>query len=319
MSGEIVMTKERIIAYIRKYWWIVIISFLLGLFCFFLSINNNGNQIQEHVSYEQNIIPVILEDEKPTSITLVRGNCRQLISLEETQEEINDCILSQGGTSISDWSTIEIVNVDDSLIFALSIEQDDIEVAEKQADAIISVLNSKLLQYEQNVELNPIDKLQESKMIIGDEQNVYLKDVLLLFGFFAAGLIIVYLFALFGNVVCDVADVEQILDRSALLSVNKKNFSLMGEWLTSLDQQETTIFLLGNETENVSNEILSQNNKNFIVVPWEQCGEQMRKNPVSKKYLVVHYMKDRISDIEKTEKISKLNDVDLDGWIFVKV
>lgn len=318
MNEEAIITKETVAAYIKKYWWIIAISFFIGVLCFLLLVRRNDGEIQENISYEQDIIPVILEDEKPVSITLIRGNCQRFLGLEEIQEEINSFIISQEGIGIADWSTIKVENVDDSLVFTLSIMQDDKTVAEKQADAIVNILNNKLLQYKQNVELQQINRLQEKRVRVSDGQSIYLQDVLMVFAFLAAGMLIVYMFALFGNKVSNVVSVEKLLHNKASLNVNKKEFSLVSEWLNSLDQQKTTLFVMGTGSETVLHEISSHGNKKFIPVSFGQYGNELRKNPDSKKYLVVYCMKDRIPDIQRILKISQMYNVKLDGYIYIK-
>ena len=317
MNTEVFFSAEKVKGYLKKYWWILGICVLAGAVCFGISVWGNKTVQEQRISYDQKVFPVIIDDEKAVSISLISGNCKTLLGIEDVQDEINNYLKNQGDDIISDWATVETSTVEDSLFFAIKIKQKE-KIAERQTQAIVAVLNDYLIKYKQNVELVKVGGLQQNKETVISGQSIYLKDVLILFGSFAIGLFIIYLFMLFGKRVSDPYNLEVLLQPGNILLIDKKRTFLISEWIGSLETNESTLFLMGKGTEEIERVICSLKNENYSMVAFDQYGECLRKKEFSKKYLIVHSMKDYLYDIENIVKINKMYHTSVDGCVYIK-
>ena len=272
MNNEKVMTVERLVLYAKKYWGILVLSFLIGLFGMFLSVKSNNSQPQKEVSYVQNYLPEIIDDEKVVSLSLAAGNCKSLLEVTEVQESINAYLDDHGGEAISDWSTIEVESVTNSNFFTITIAQDK-ETAEMQIQAITDILNDNLSEYEQNLLVVRVGGLQENTRIISAGQSIYLKDVLIFFISVVVGVFVVYILALFGKTIADPREVRMLLGQRERVCINKKNISLFTEWLKSLDDNRNNIFVMGKGTEQISDIINNCGNGNYRLEPIDKYGD----------------------------------------------
>ncbi|MDM8125953.1 hypothetical protein [Mediterraneibacter glycyrrhizinilyticus] len=318
MNNEKVMTVERLVLYAKKYWWILVLSFLIGLFGMFLSVKSNNSQPQKEVSYVQNYLPEIIDDEKVVSLSLAAGNCKSLLEVTEVQESINAYLDDHGGEAISDWSTIEVESVTNSNFFTITIAQDK-ETAEMQIQAITDILNDNLSEYEQNLLVVRVGGLQENTRIISAGQSIYLKDVLIFFISVVVGVFVVYILALFGKTIADPREVRMLLGQIERVCINKKNISLFTEWLKSLDDNRNNIFVMGKGTEQISDIINNCGNGNYRLEPIDKYGDVISSDNDSDIYLIIRRMNTSTLEIENIAKISEMYNANIDGWVYIKI
>lgn len=318
MNNEKVMTVERLVLYAKKYWWILVLSFLIGLFGMFVSVKSNNLQPQKEVSYVQNYLPEIIDDEKVVSLSLVAGNCKSLLEVTEVQESINSYLDDHGGEAILDWSTIEVESVTNSNFFTITIAQDK-ETAEMQIQAITDILNDNLSEYEQNLLVVRVGGLQENTRIISAGQSIYLKDVLIFFISVAVGVFVVYILALFGKTIADPREVRMLLGQRERVCINKKNISLFTEWLKSLDDNRNNIFIMGKGTGEISGVINNCGNDNYRLEPIDKYGDVISGDNDSDIYLIIRRMNTSTLEIENIAKISEMYNANIDGWVYIKI
>lgn len=318
MNNEKVMTVERLVLYAKKYWWILVLSFLIGLFGMFVSVKSNNSQPQKEVSYVQNYLPEIIDDEKVVSLSLVAGNCKSLLEVTEVQESINSYLDDHGGEAILDWSTIEVESVTNSNFFTITIAQDK-ETAEMQIQAITDILNDNLSEYEQNLLVVRVGGLQENTRIISAGQSIYLKDVLIFFISVAVGVFVVYILALFGKTIADPREVRMLLGQRERVCINKKNISLFTEWLKSLDDNRNNIFIMGKGTGEISGVINNCGNDNYRLEPIDKYGDAISGDNDSDIYLIIRRMNTSTLEIENIAKISEMYNANIDGWVYIKI
>lgn len=318
MNNEKVMTVERLVLYAKKYWGILVLSFLIGLFGMFLSVKSNNSQPQKEVSYVQNYLPEIIDDEKVVSLSLAAGNCKSLLEVTEVQESINAYLDDHGGEAISDWSTIEVESVTNSNFFTITIAQDK-ETAEMQIQAITDILNDNLSEYEQNLLVVRVGGLQENTRIISAGQSIYLKDVLIFFISVVVGVFVVYILALFGKTIADPREVRMLLGQRERVCINKKNISLFTEWLKSLDDNRNNIFVMGKGTEQISDIINNCGNGNYRLEPIDKYGDVISSDNDSDIYLIIRRMNTSTLEIENIAKISEMYNANIDGWVYIKI
>ena len=318
MNNEKVMTVERLVLYAKKYWGILVLSFLIGLFGMFLSVKSNNSQPQKEVSYVQNYLPEIIDDEKVVSLSLAAGNCKSLLEVTEVQESINAYLDDHGGEAISDWSTIEVESVTNSNFFTITIAQDK-ETAEMQIQAITDILNDNLSEYEQNLLVVRVGGLQENTRIISAGQSIYLKDVLIFFISVAVGVFVVYILALFGKTIADPREVRMLLGQRERVCINKKNISLFTEWLKSLDDNRNNIFIMGKGTGEISGVINNCGNDNYRLEPIDKYGDVISGDNDSDIYLIIRRMNTSTLEIENIAKISEMYNANIDGWVYIKI
>lgn len=318
MNNEKVMTVERLVLYAKKYWWILVLSFLIGLFGMFVSVKSNNSQPQKEVSYVQNYLPEIIDDEKVASLSLVAGNCKSLLEVTEVQESINSYLDDHGGEAILDWSTIEVESVTNSNFFTITIAQDK-ETAEMQIQAITDILNDNLSEYEQNLLVVRVGGLQENTRIISAGQSIYLKDVLIFFISVAVGVFVVYILALFGKTIADPREVRMLLGQRERVCINKKNISLFTEWLKSLDDNRNNIFIMGKGTGEISGVINNCGNDNYRLEPIDKYGDVISGDNDSDIYLIIRRMNTSTLEIENIAKISEMYNANIDGWVYIKI
>lgn len=318
MNNEKVMTVERLVLYAKKYWWILVLSFLIGLFGMFVSVKSNNSQPQKEVSYVQNYLPEIIDDEKVVSLSLVAGNCKSLLEVTEVQESINSYLDDHGGEAILDWSTIEVESVTNSNFFTITIAQDK-ETAEMQIQAITDILNDNLSEYEQNLLVVRVGGLQENTRIISAGQSIYLKDVLIFFISVAVGVFVVYILALFGKTIADPREVRMLLGQRERVCINKKNISLFTEWLKSLDDNRNNIFIMGKGTGEISGVINNCGNDNYRLEPIDKYGDVISGDNDSDIYLIIRRMNTSTLEIENIAKISEMYNANIDGWVYIKI
>ena len=318
MNNEKVMTVERLVLYAKKYWGILVLSFLIGLFGMFLSVKSNNSQPQKEVSYVQNYLPEIIDDEKVVSLSLAAGNCKSLLEVTEVQESINSYLDDHGGEAILDWSTIEVESVTNSNFFTITIAQDK-ETAEMQIQAITDILNDNLSEYEQNLLVVRVGGLQENTRIISAGQSIYLKDVLIFFISVVVGVFVVYILALFGKTIADPREVRMLLGQRERVCINKKNISLFTEWLKSLDDNRNNIFVMGKGTEQISDIINNCGNGNYRLEPIDKYGDVISSDNDSDIYLIIRRMNTSTLEIENIAKISEMYNANIDGWVYIKI
>ena len=318
MNNEKVMTVERLVLYAKQYWGILVLSFLIGLFGMFLSVKSNNSQPQKEVSYVQNYLPEIIDDEKVVSLSLAAGNCKSLLEVTEVQESINAYLDDHGGEAISDWSTIEVESVTNSNFFTITIAQDK-ETAEMQIQAITDILNDNLSEYEQNLLVVRVGGLQENTRIISAGQSIYLKDVLIFFISVVVGVFVVYILALFGKTIADPREVRMLLGQRERVCINKKNISLFTEWLKSLDDNRNNIFVMGKGTEQISDIINNCGNGNYRLEPIDKYGDVISSDNDSDIYLIIRRMNTSTLEIENIAKISEMYNANIDGWVYIKI
>lgn len=318
MNNEKVMTVERLVLYAKKYWGILVLSFLIGLFGMFLSVKSNNSQPQKEVSYVQNYLPEIIDDQKVVSLSLAAGNCKSLLEVTEVQESINAYLDDHGGEAISDWSTIEVESVTNSNFFTITIAQDK-ETAEMQIQAITDILNDNLSEYEQNLLVVRVGGLQENTRIISAGQSIYLKDVLIFFISVVVGVFVVYILALFGKTIADPREVRMLLGQRERVCINKKNISLFTEWLKSLDDNRNNIFVMGKGTEQISDIINNCGNGNYRLEPIDKYGDVISSDNDSDIYLIIRRMNTSTLEIENIAKISEMYNANIDGWVYIKI
>lgn len=319
MKNEKVMTIEKFLLYVKKYWWILAISFLLGVAGMLFSMSNNSIQQKQEKIYTQDFLPEIIDNEKMVSISYVAGNCKVLLNLPDIQEEINSILEQSGNDPITTWSKVEVDNVENSNFFSVTITQDK-ENAEKQIQVITDVLNENLLRYDQNISITRVGDLQEFMQITSSGQRIYLKDVLVLFGFVCLGLFIIYMIALFGNLVVDLNELRALFGEEEKLCIkNKKNIWMFSQWINSLDSNKNTHFIMGKGTEQFSELINSYRDSNFQTESLDKYREVINNIKKDNVFYVIRRMDTNISDLENVIKINEMYQVKIDGWVYIKI
>ena len=61
MLEELIITREKTITYLKKYWWILMICLILGGILLGMGIRSNMNSDKNIESYEQKILPVKID------------------------------------------------------------------------------------------------------------------------------------------------------------------------------------------------------------------------------------------------------------------
>ena len=318
MLEELIITREKTITYLKKYWWILMICLILGGILLGMGIRSNMNSDKNIVSYEQKILPVKIDEENIQNIATssIIGNCKTLLSIEDVQKEINDLLENEGEEIISNWNKILLEPIANSNFFILKIFNEK-NLANTQMNAIISVLNEKMKNYRQETELIKIGGLE--RYVTQDENSpVLLKDVLIFFAVMLSGVFLVYVLMILDKHISSPEELRQALGKDEILQLSKKDSQLLKIWCTILNKKEKAILVLGNNIREIKIELEALNLDNLYITDFENYNKIVSKESTVKTYLIIKSMTTKKEELNVILQLNKLYDKQFNGWVYLK-
>lgn len=319
MIEELIITRDKLVTYLKKFWWLLLLCFIIGGIVLGIGVYSSGNSSEKTISYEQEIIPVKVNKNSMQNITIsnIVGNCTTFLNVEEVQKEINDLLESQDEVAITDWEGISLEVLGNSSLFGIKIMGEQ-AVVKAQIDAIVTVLNEKMEHYGQEVELVMVGDL---KNYVEVEQNraVLLKDIVIFLAIILCGLICIYLLMVFDRHISSPSEINAVLGKEAILQISINDIKLLEEWCKILNKKERTVLLFGDGTEKVQKKLETLRMNNIHITTFEKYGETLIKEAAVKIYLVIKSMETEKGELNTILQLNKLYDKQFDGWVYLKL
>lgn len=317
MNEKVIITKSKIILYCKRFWWIMAVSFLAGLIFFFLGVQNNLKTQERPPAYVQNCLPVQTSEQNQIgSLSVISGNCSVLISAREVQTEINAILERQNIEKIENWSAVTIDNIINSNFFTITVSQKE-NIAGEQIEAIVQVLNRKMQEYDQGIEILTIGEPVIS--VTEEEQSVILlKDILGVLAGIVLGCFIVYMIMILDNHIADREEMEEIFPDCEDLCIGKTNRKLFADWLEKLSKSEVPVYIFGDNIKEIEDEIAGLKKQNIILKPVSEYKKAVCNHEERKRYIIVKEMETQIKTLDQIREWNKLYNVRINGWVYIK-
>lgn len=317
MDNEVVFSWKRVKVYLKMYWWIIAVTFILGLIMMIIGIKNNmsANQIDESITVHKTIYLLSLEENPGTlSTASVIGDYLTVLNTKEFSQEIESKLQTEEIKQKKELFKITAARIDNSNCFTIDIEMDSKDDAKKAAEIVAETLKNSLEMYQDKVEIYNIDE-NINKLSSDTDTTFMLKDLMVFIGMIILGIIILYVILILDKRVASADELLYLIKSEDITILRKKTDCLKVKAILDDEQDNKIAIIMGKQTEQIINDISNTSVELVSIVEIEKLLEQKSTKAV---YLAVKSLKVSRAEIEKVKEIMTIKKIPLKKVFFIE-
>ena len=231
-NKTMLVSKKRICFYLKRYWWIFVVAFLIGIFALGFSISNRRQDAENrgnNVIYENKVLVTVGKDEK-TSPSAVMSDCQVLLQTKDFEEQLNAGLNKKTKDEFLVKVELEPVTASDFCTLIVSANTKDI--AEKTANIALEFLQERVTKYYPDSNLNKVEYNWKDANVDTQDNSIIQFRELLLFAFpIILAVFVVYFIMIMGKEIMTVGEANAILGAKKEISFRENEGIYERAWI----------------------------------------------------------------------------------------
>ncbi len=311
------LSKKRIIVYLKRYWWILAISILVGAISVVYNVRNNITERKEIVInavYESQLI-VSLNNNNLTTASVI-GDCEMLLKTEALKNKINSILLDEDCETLKELTNVTLVRGNASNGFKLIVREENEKLCVKISEEIITYLDEQIAQYHSGVRFGVIEGKTITEISQTEEPSLIgLKDILLCIMLVAVACLIVYILMVTGKEILAIEEADSIVQSNRKVLIRKDGDTEVLSWLQQEMKRLKNVYVYYVQMDEETVSILPKENVKCVKIE-NIYNESMNRDVVGKNCLFLHANKVTVDQLITFKNWFELYEQKIDYLVF---